>query len=100
MVETGKSESVNEAWLEHTSDGDDVPCYNVQIEFLEKHMRTCTPKTPARINANHSKAFSPKKLVKAQVLHVKLGDKHLCLVCTREPHQLYQCPQFKEMFLE
>ena len=34
-------------------------------------MRTCTPETPAGIKANHSKACSPKKLVKAHVLHVK-----------------------------
>ena len=35
LVEMGMSESVYEAWLEHSPDSHDVPGYDVLIEFLE-----------------------------------------------------------------
>ena len=55
---------IYEALLEHTSDGDDVPGYDVLIEFLEKCMKTCTPKTPAGIKANLPKLVHLRSLSK------------------------------------
>jgi len=93
LLEMGMSESMYEAWLEHTSDGEEVLNYDVLMEFLEKRMRASMPKTPAGIKANQSKTSSPKKSVKAQVLHVQPGSRRLCSACNHESQQLYQCPQ-------
>ena len=104
IMELGLSKSLYEAWLEHTAGDEDVPANSKLMEFLEKKIRSCTPRSAARVKTSQSKpAHTPtpvKKQYKSPVFHAQRDNQLMFIACNRDTHQLYQYPTFKGMGLE
>ncbi len=79
----------------------DVPAYPKLMEFLDRKIRSCTPRSAARVKAGQSKQtrILPLQLRSSTSLQFFMY-RRMTNSCLSPATELYQCTTFKAMGLE